>query len=321
MAEVSVSVFRKGPGDAASRYDEYRVDVQPTETVLDVLHDILYTQDPTLAFRRSCRSAICGSCAMRINGQARLACNTQASGLVQRDGWLLVEPMSNMAVLKDLVVEMDGFWKAVRDVKPSLVDIEGKVPEKGYVMPNEAFASLKIVSDCIMCGACLSDCTSREVNPKFLGPAALAKAYRFVGDPRDGATVSRLELYSQPNGIWDCDSCLYCNEVCPKGVKPLDAIMKMRELAIQDGIADGHGPRHAIAFYETVVKTGRLNEAATAMKSLGLLGFLKQVPVALTLAMRGKQPELRKKPIPGYDDVRTLITSVKRDKRQRRSRP
>lgn len=320
MATTRVDVYRKGP-ETQARYDTFEIEVRPAETVLDVLHKILEERDPTLAFRRSCRSAICGSCAMHINGRSRLACNTQALDLAKRDGRILIEPMRNLPVVRDLAVDMRGFWHSVRRINPSLVEIPAQVPEKAYTYPNEAYEGLKIVSDCIFCGACLSECTVREVNSKYIGPAALAKAFRFVGDPRDGATHQRLAAYSEPDGIWDCDSCLYCNEVCPKGVKPFDAIIRMREAAIERGLVDNIGARHAIAFYDTVMKAGRLNEATTAIRSLGLAGFLRpgsgNVSIAIKSGLRGKSPELRKKPLEGMEDVRTLVQLVRKGKGNR----
>jgi len=315
MTATTVRVHRQGPNTPA-HFDTFEVDVRPAQTVLDVLHELLYDKDPTLAFRRSCRSAICGSCAMHINGRSRLACNTQALDLVQRDGGLTIEPLKNAPVLRDLAVDMRPFWRSVRQVRPSLAEDGHPPPEKGYAMPNAAFAPLKIVADCIFCASCVSECTVRAVNPDYLGPAALAKAYRFVGDPRDHATEERLAAYSEPNGIWDCDTCLYCNEVCPKGVKPLDAILRMREAAIEQGLTDNVGARHALAFYGTVMKAGKLNEVATAVKSIGLAAFLNpakgNLGIAAKAALKGKAPEIHKKPIDGIDDVRLLVAAVKR---------
>ena len=315
MPATPVTVFRKNPADPKGRYQEFTVDIQPTQTVLDALHTILYEQDPTLSFRRSCRSAICGSCAMRINGRARLACNTQALNLFRRDGHILVEPLKNLAVVKDLAVDMRGFWRSIRAVRPSLVERQGEVPQTHYAIPGKRFNPLKIVSDCIMCGACLSDCTVREVHPGFLGPAALAKAFRFVGDPRDGATRSRLALYSEPNGIWDCDTCLMCNEVCPMLVKPLDAILLMREAAIENGFVKGMGPKHALAFYETVERTGKLHETSTAIHSLGAR-FFSPGNLALTArtVLRGKRPRLLAPKPKGLAEVRKLVASVHRER-------
>lgn len=315
MATIKVSRFDP-ERDEEARFDEWSLDVQPGQTVLDLLLEIHYFHDPGLSFRRSCRSAICGSCAMHINGRTGLSCNTQAKALIDRDGSLVVEPMKNMPVLKDLVVDMGGFWKDVLHIEPFLRP--GRpVPKGPYVVPQKRMEPLKIAQDCIMCGSCLSECTSREANPDYLGPAALAKAYRFVADARDAAAEDRLRKYSEPNGIWDCDTCLYCNEVCPMHVKPMDAIMRMREEAIELGI-ESQGAKHALAFYGTILKSGKLNEFQTANKSLGLFGMISQSGVAAKVVLRGKTPEIRKKPIKGIEDVRKLAALV--EKRRARAK-
>ena len=316
---AKIKVYRFDPEvDKAARYDEWDVDVPPGRTVLDLLQEVHYFHDPTLSFRRSCRSAICGSCAMNMNGRTGLSCNTQAKPLLDRDGYLLVEPMKNMPVLKDLVSDMGDFWKAVYDIDPFLRP-GADAPKGPYLVPKHRMDLLKIAQDCIMCGSCLSECTSREANPDYLGPAALAKAYRFVADAREGAAEERLREYSKPNGIWDCDTCLYCNEVCPMGVKPMDAIMYMREKAIEAGI-HSQGSKHALAFYETVLESGKLNEFKTANKSLGLSGLVAQSPIAAKVVLHGKTPDLRKKPIKGIEDVRKLAKLVEQRKKKEANR-
>lgn len=312
---ATISVYRFDPEqDEKPRYDEFEVDAAPGRTVLNLLHDIHYNDDPTLSFRRSCQSAICGSCAMCVNGRTGLTCSMQAKPLLDRDGHLVVEPMKNMPVLKDLVVDMGPFWDSVRAVDPFLQACR-EVPQGPYVVPKAKMEPLKIAQDCIMCGSCLSECTSREANPDFLGPAALAKAYRFVADERDEAQNGRLSAYSEANGIWDCDTCLYCNEVCPIHVKPMDAIMRMREMAIEAGIKS-QGAKHAIAFYNTILKYGKLNEFATANKSLGLAGMVGQRDVAAKVILRRKIPEIFKKPIDGIADVTKLANLVERKRRR-----
>jgi len=316
---ATIKVYRFDPEDGrGARYDEFEVDAAPGRTVLNLLHDIHYNEDPTLSFRRSCQSAICGSCAMSVNGRTGLTCSMQAKPLLDRDGYLVVEPMKNMPVLKDLVVDMGGFWDSVHDIDPFL-RAGRKVPKGPYIVPKEKMEPLKIAQDCIMCGSCLSECTSREANPDYLGPAALAKAYRFVADERDEARTGRLMAYSEANGIWDCDTCLYCNEVCPIHVKPMDAILRMREMAIEEGI-HSQGSKHAIAFYDTILKTGKLNEFATANKSLGLKGMISQRDVAAKVILKWKIPEIRKKPIKGMKDVIKLEKLVERKKRKRAKR-
>ncbi len=129
-----------------------------------------------------------------------------------------------------------------------------------YIVPNDAMVHLAGVMSCIMCGACVSDCTVLEVDPNFLGPAALAKAYRFVGDPRDSADASRLGELNEYGGMWDCTRCMQCVEVCPKGVAPMDRIMSLRDEAMKAGYNNTYGARHANAFADSVEQSGRLDE-------------------------------------------------------------
>ena len=184
--DVKLSVKRFDP-DAqrpAAYYQEYELEMEDSSTVLDGLIKLREEVDGTLALRCSCRSAICGSCAMRINGRAALACNTKMLDATPGDGGtIVIEPMGNMSVIKDLVVEFDLHWDKVKAVEPWLQP-QGPTPEQEYIVPNEDMLHQAGVMACIMCGACVSDCTSLEVDPNFLGPAALAKAYRFVADPQ-----------------------------------------------------------------------------------------------------------------------------------------
>ena len=174
------------------------MDLPEYGAVLDGLLAIRDEQDGSLSMRCSCRSAICGSCAMKINGKSRLACKTMVSQLKELEGDVIsVEPMGNQPVIKDLVVNMDMFWDKVNAVQPYLRP-EGPPPEKEYLVSNESMMELAVAMNCIMCGACVSDCTVLEVDKGFLGPAALAKAFRFAGDPRDGHKQERLQLYTEP---------------------------------------------------------------------------------------------------------------------------
>ena len=208
--DVSLSVKRYNPD--ASRpepyFQEYGIQVEKSATVLDALIKIREEVDGTLTLRCSCRSAICGSCAMRVNGQAGLACNIKLVDAVEQAGGgsVVVEPAGNMEVIKDLVVDFQPFWSKIRDVEPWL-QTAGPEPEQEYLAPNEDMLHLAGVMSCIMCGACVSDCTVLEVDPNFLGPAALAKAYRFVGDPRDDADAGRLSSLNEYGGVWDCTRC------------------------------------------------------------------------------------------------------------------
>jgi succinate dehydrogenase iron-sulfur subunit len=183
-----------------------------------------------------------------------------------------VEPMGNMPVLKDLIVDMDAVhWKKVQRVVPWLLP-EGEPPEREYIVPPESMIDITQSMACIHCGVCVSACLSMEVDPEFIGPAALAKAYRFVGDPRDSQTEERLhDLAEDPHGIYDCTHCFACIEVCPKGVAPMSQIMRLRRRATSDyEIKDGNsGYGHEKAFVDLVERYGTLHEAQLLPRSFG----------------------------------------------------
>ncbi|MDP3061915.1 MAG: succinate dehydrogenase iron-sulfur subunit [Chloroflexota bacterium] len=258
--EARLRVRRFDPESSdGPRYQSYALEVPDYATVLDTLLQIRDEVDGSLALRCSCRSAICGSCAMRINGQARLACKTKILGMAPNGEEVLVEPMGNMPVIKDLVTDMESFWGKIQAVEPWLQP-KGPAPQREYLVPHEPMRHLADVMGCIMCGACVSDCATLETElglgkpaaQTFLGPAALAKAYRFVGDPRDGADGDRLLALSRAEGIWDCTRCHICVEVCPKGVAPLEHILTLRRKAIEAGYEENLGARHTLEFEKTV---------------------------------------------------------------------
>ena len=315
--EVTLSVKRFNP-DAdrpAAYYQDYQIEVDDTSTVLDGLIRIREEIDGSLALRCSCRSAICGSCAMRINGHATLACNTKIVDAKPRDGApILVEPATNMPVIKDLVVDFAPFWDKVRAVEPWLQN-QGPQPEHEYIAPNESMLHLADVMGCIMCGACVSDCTVLEIDSNFLGPAALAKAYRFVADPRDDADSSRLGSLNEYGGVWDCTRCMQCVEVCPKGVDPMGRIMALRDKAIEAGYTDTYGARHVEAFTESVQHSGWLDELWLPIKTFGLFNvkeMLKLVPVGIRAQLAGKRPPIFHKSIPGVENVRRIFEKVEK---------
>ena len=325
---VHLKVKRYDPaaGDQSARYDDYTLDVLEYATVLDSLLEVHDYQDGSLALRYSCRSASCGSCAMRIDNKARLACKTKVVDLVQEEGQeILVAPLGNMPVIKDLVTDMEVYWSKVRQVTPWLQP-SGAEPEREYLVANEAMRDLARTMNCIHCGACVSDCTVLEVDTKFIGPAALAKAYRFVGDPREsrdpaeGVQKQRLEYLSNTaGGIWDCTRCNMCVEVCPKDVRPMDRIMQLREITVESGVRSGIGYRHTQAFAGSVRRLGRLDEARMLPDSVGIYNvprLLSELPGALRMFRAGKLPWSHAlpwhKPIPGIKHVRHIFDTVRR---------
>src|SRR5919197_5123400 len=212
MPEYTLKVRRYQPETGQGPYwQEFNVDLDPDLSVLDGLLQVRDRQDGTLVVRCSCKAAICGSCGTKINGHSTLACKTQiaeAHEYANRRGDgnpIVVEPMGNMPVVKDLVTDMEStHWTKVRRVTPWLLP-EGNPPEREYVVPPESMIDVTQVVSCIQCGACVSACLSMEADPEFIGPAALAKAYRLVGDPRDSQATERLyDLAQDPHGIYDC---------------------------------------------------------------------------------------------------------------------
>ncbi len=191
-----------------------------------------------------------------------------------------------MPVIKDLVTDMEStHWTKIRRVTPWLLP-EGEEPEREHVVPPESMIDITQSMACIQCGACVSSCLSMEADPDFIGPAALAKAYRFVGDPRDGQHTERLhDLAQDPHGIYDCTHCFSCIDACPKGVAPMDQIMRLRRAATHDhGIDDANnGRRHEEAFTKIIEKKGTLDESMLFQESYapGIKGKLVPTPGAI----------------------------------------
>jgi succinate dehydrogenase / fumarate reductase iron-sulfur subunit len=192
---------------------------------------------------------------------------------------IVIEPMGNMPVIKDLITDMEStHWSKIRRVTPWLLP-HGEPPEREYIVDPESMLDITQSMACIQCGACVSSCLSMEADPDFIGPAALAKAYRFVGDPRDAETHERLhDLADDPHGIYDCTHCFSCIDACPKGVAPMDQIMRLRRKAGEEGIEDPNaGHAHEVAFVKIIEKKGTLDEAMLVQESYapGIKGKLK----------------------------------------------
>src|SRR5664279_1367248 len=211
MPEYTLRIRRYDPQSGqAAHWDDHKVEMEGHVSVLEAILRVKADTDGSIGIRCSCRAAICGSCGVRINGQPGLACHTHLDEALARsnDGVISVEPMGNMPVIKDLIVDMDAVhWKKIQSVTPWLLGRQ-PVPEREYLVDREAMVDVTQSMACIQCGACVSDCLSMEVDPEFIGPAALAKAYRFVGDPRDAQQYERLnDLSHDPAGIYDCTHC------------------------------------------------------------------------------------------------------------------
>jgi succinate dehydrogenase / fumarate reductase iron-sulfur subunit len=302
--------------DNRSWWQEYDLSVPEGATVLEGLIKIKEEQDGTLAFRRACRSAICGSCAVRINGRAKLACKTQIRSQLKRDGVLTIEPLQNMAVIKDLVVDMEPFWQRLERVQPWLTPaVFNPDPDREFIQHKEEVDRYKGAATCIMCANCYSDCTVLEVDENFLGPAALAKSFRFAADTRDGIARRRLRGDSDEAGIWKCVRCEACVEACPKDVSPMDRIVALRSAAIAEDFTDNDGARHAEYFLRSTRATGRLNETLLPLATAGYSPnrILGMAPTGIRLALKGKLPFPIQRPIPGIDEIRRIMELVEQE--------
>ena len=201
----------------------------------------------------------------------------------------VISPMGNLPVVKDLVVDMEPFWEKFRAIKPYL-ETRRRVPVKEWRVQQEELDRIMKEALCIQCGCCVSECNSMAADPDFLGPAALAKAARFVDDVRDRGGKERLELYNGAHGVWDCTRCYFCNERCPKGVDPRDAIAKVGAKIYADGLHSDEGARHAKVFVKSTHQTGYLQETELVPETIGPIAAIKDVPFALQLARAGKVP-------------------------------
>jgi succinate dehydrogenase / fumarate reductase, iron-sulfur subunit len=281
-------------GDKALR--EYEVEAPEWACLLDVLDLIKDKVDGSLSYRKSCRMMICGSCGMRMDGRAVLACKERMKPIVDAGHVPVISAMGNLPVVKDLVVDMDPFWGKVKSVKPWLDPGYDEPPEKERIVSQQKMNVIHKEALCIMCGCCVSECNSMDSDPDFMGPAALAKGFRFVGDPRDHAEVERLNVLNEEHGIWDCTRCYFCNERCPKGVDPRDAIAKLGAESIKHGIDHDMGAKHAKWFVKSAETTGWLRETELVPKTQGVVSAIKEVKFALKLLRHGKVPP----PIPPH---------------------
>jgi len=315
---LTITLQRFNPErDATPHDEEVRLDVRRGSTVLDLLIRIKNELDGSLALRYSCRSAICGSCAMNINGGDKLACRTSVRKELERHGRLRIAPLHHLPVIKDLVVDMRPFWGKIRDITPWL-STSMAVPTVRAVTHDSGStgSGYHNVDACIMCGACVASCTVHEVSPGFAGPAALAKVDRFLSDPREPEKLkrARLAMLQEANGMWDCTRCNYCVEVCPKDVKPMEAIIRLRRASLDRGMASTGGARHIAGFVSIIEQEGRLNEAIMPLKVVGfdVSRFLRILPLGVRMFFKGKVPNPLSHRFPGLAQVRAIFQRARR---------
>jgi succinate dehydrogenase / fumarate reductase iron-sulfur subunit len=219
-----LAVMRSGTGAAAPRFQEYELQAGPRTSVLEALLRLQDEQDPSLAFRYSCRGAVCGSCAMSIDGRLNLACRVLLGALGAAP--IVVEPLPHLTVLKDLVVDMDPFWAKYESVRPWL-HRQSEAAEEARVSPAER-QRLEAFVDCILCGLCYGACPVLDQHEDFAGPAALAHLHRFVADVREGDRGADLAAVDSDSGVWGCRTVERCAAVCPRHVRPSDGVAGLR---------------------------------------------------------------------------------------------
>ena len=230
--DVKVNILRYNPEtDRKGHWEEYILEADPDERILDLLHKVKWFDDGSLAFRRSCAHGVCGSDAMVVNGENMLACQVLVKEVSTP---IKIEPIRGLPVIKDLVVNMDSFFDSYKKVMPFLVN-DDEPGERERLQSPEDRDKLDGLYECILCACCSTSCPSFWWNPdKFLGPAALLQAYRFLADTRDLKTNERLEDLADPFSVYRCHGIMNCVSVCPKGLNPNKAIGEIKTMLLKD---------------------------------------------------------------------------------------
>jgi succinate dehydrogenase / fumarate reductase iron-sulfur subunit len=229
--QVTLKVFRFNPEvDKKGHYETYMLEGQETDRILDLLEVVKGHHDGSLSFRRSCAHGVCGSDAMRINGQNRLACKTLVRDVGEK---ITVEPLLGLKVLKDLIVDMEPFFDNYKKVLPYFIN-DSPLPDGGRerLQSPEQRARFDDTTKCIMCAACTTSCPSFWGSDDYLGPAALVAAHRFVFDSRDQAAAERMEIVSETSGLARCHTIYNCTMACPRDIQITKAISELKIASI-----------------------------------------------------------------------------------------
>jgi len=312
--KVTFKVFRfNKEKDYLPYYETYEMEVSKDELVLDILNRIKWEHDGSFSYRRSCRHGICGSCAIKVNKKPVLSCKERVFDLIEIFGNELVfDPQDEKRAIKDMVIDKSNFWEKYDNVKPYLVaeiDEEPQCENKVLPKDNEKIADADY---CIQCGNCFYACPAVEVNENYLGPAAFAKAWRFVADTRDTIKKERLsDLQELGSGIWDCVKCYECAEACPKDVNPIEKITKLHQESFKEHVAPNNvATRHAVGFKDSIKKHGILDEGELVRYSEGNIGVLKHLPEAIKMFKKGKIiPSWKIPKSKNLDEIKKLVKS------------
>jgi succinate dehydrogenase / fumarate reductase iron-sulfur subunit len=230
--KCTFTIYRFDPAvDEKGRYQEYTVEAESSDKILDCLNKIRWEQDPTLVYRSSCAHGICGSDAMMINGRVELACQKLVRDYKTANNFV-VEPLPLFNVIKDLIVDMDPFFEKHRHVRPYLIS-DDEPPEKERIQDAEDQELIEPALRCILCASCTASCPINRANDEYLGPAALLRAFRYIFDSRDSATGSRLAHVDNEDGVWGCKTMWWCSDVCPKGIPVTKCLGQIKRLIKQ----------------------------------------------------------------------------------------
>ncbi|MFM5904623.1 MAG: succinate dehydrogenase iron-sulfur subunit [Micrococcales bacterium] len=229
--DVTIMVRRYNPEvDAEPKWQDFDLTMFGTDRVLDALHKIKWELDGSLSFRRSCAHGVCGSDAMRINGRNRLACKTLLKDLDLSQP-IYVEPIKGLEVEKDLIVDMNPFYQAYRDIKPFLIASDN--PDRERIQSAEDRERFDDTTKCILCAACTTSCPVFWTDGQYFGPAAIVNAHRFIFDSRDEGAEVRLDILNDKEGVWRCRTTFNCTEACPRGIQVTKAIAEVKQAILR----------------------------------------------------------------------------------------
>ena len=232
--EVNLRIYRYNPEtDKKHHYENYTVEAELTDQVLDLLNKVKWDQDGTLAYRRSCAHGVCGSDAIRINGVNRLACKVLVRDVGTK---ITVEPILGMPVIKDLIVDMEKFFDHYRSVMPYFINDEPP-PVQERLQSQEQRSRYDDTTKCILCAACTTSCPSFWASGEYVGPAAIVQAHRFIFDSRDQGAEQRLQVLNDRMGIWRCHDIYNCTDACPREIEVTKALGEVK-VAIATGKVD-----------------------------------------------------------------------------------
>jgi succinate dehydrogenase / fumarate reductase iron-sulfur subunit len=225
--DVKLKVFRYNPeGDKKPHYETYTLDAEPTDRILDLLEYVKAHHDPTLSFRRSCAHGVCGSDAIRINGVNRLACKVLVKDAGSKK--IVVEPILGLAVIKDLIVDMEPFFDHFRSVIPYFVN-DDPPPQKERLQSPEERERFDDTTKCILCAACTTSCPSFWADGQYVGPSAIVNAHRFIFDSRDQAAAERLRILNDQFGVYRCHTIFNCTDACPREIEVTRAVGEVKK--------------------------------------------------------------------------------------------